>query len=139
MRTTTGYGLLSLAGGLLLLAGCSKTGGRVEDFTPPGEKARQALEAGLNHLQGGNPPGAVPGTSPRVEIVDTRWKAGQLRAFEVLGEDAPSADSSVPRFFRVRLTPASGPPQEVRYAVFGIDPLLVYREEDYKALSGVSK
>ena len=129
--------LLLLAGGLVLSAGCQ--GRKKEgDFTPAPEKARQALEAGLSHLQNGNSPGTVPGTSPRVEIVDTKWKAGQLKAFEILGEDTPSADSSVPRFFKVRLTLAKGP-QEVRYVVVGIDPLWVYREEDYNSLSGMAK
>lgn len=127
-----------LACGLLVLAGCSK-GGKESDFSPPAAKAREALEAGLNHLQAGNQPGAVPGTSPRVEIVDTKWKAGQVKQFEITGEDTPTGDSSVPRFFKVRLTLVKGPPQEVRYVVFGIDPLLVYREEDYQALSGMAK
>ena len=138
MNATHRSGILPLATFCLFLLGCSK-GTKVEDFTPPPEKARQALEAGLNHIQGGNSPGAVPGTSPRIEIVDTRLKAGQLKAFEILGEESPTGDSTIPRFFKVRLTLATGPPQEVRYVVFGIDPLLVYREADYNAMSGMSK
>lgn len=138
MRSLARIGSVSsLVVGLVLLAGCSK-GSRVEDFTPPANNARQALESALNNWQAGNPPGQVPGTKPPVEAVDSKWKAGQkLTGFEVLGEE-PAAGNG-PRFFKVRLTPTKGKPQEVRYAVFGIEPLWVYREDDYKQLEGMGK
>ncbi|HET6575915.1 MAG TPA: hypothetical protein VFG68_20100 [Fimbriiglobus sp.] len=124
---------LTLSVGLLLLAGCSP-GGKVEDFTPPADNARKALEAALNHWKAGNPPGTVSGTSPAVEVLDSKWKAGQkITGYEVLGEDAAGPG---PRTFKVRLTLARGSPVEVRYVVVGIDPLWVYRDEDYKKLSG---
>lgn len=140
MRADRQFGAaLLLAGGLLLL-GCSKAGRKVEDFSPPADKAREALEAALNHWKAGNPPGTVPGTSPTVEAVDSRWKAApkQLQAFEILGEE-PAASEAAPKYFKVRLTTAKGPPQEVRYVVLGIDPLWVYREQDFQALSGAGK
>src|SRR5215831_16667178 len=122
--------LLLLAGGILLTAGCSRTRNKVEDYTPSSEKARQALEAALNHWKDGNASGPVPGTSPVVQAVDTKWKAGQkLQGFEILGEDTPNSEGAAARFFKVRLTPVSGPPLEARYVVVGIDPLWVYREE----------
>ena len=125
--------VLALSGWLLFLAGCSP-GGKVEDFTPPADNARKALEAALNHWQAGNKPGTVPGTSPTVEIVDAKWKAGQkITAYEILGEDPAGAG---PRTFKVRLTVAGGAPMEVRYMVVGIDPLWVYRDEDFKKASG---
>ena len=122
-------------GGLVMLLGCSKQGTRTEDFTPPADKARAALEAALNHWQNGKPPGTVPGTKPTVEVVDSKWKGGQqLKSYEILSEE-PGTE---PRFFKVRLTLAKGA-QEVRYAVLGIDPLWVYREEDFQLLSGAGK
>jgi hypothetical protein len=125
-----------LACGMSVLVGCSREGRKVEDFTPPADTARQALEAALNHWKSGQPPGKVPNTSPAVEVTDSKWKGGQkLKGFEILGEE-PGTD---PRFFKVRLTPPTGPAQEVKYAVVGIDPLLVFREEDFKALSGMGK
>ena len=128
--------LCVLACGLALAAGCSRQGSKVEDFTPPSDKAQKALEAALNHWQSGHPPGTVPGTSPTVEVVDSKWKGGQqLKSYEILGEEG----GTEPRFFKVKLTLAKGPPQEAKYAVLGIDPLWVYREEDYKALSGAGK
>jgi hypothetical protein len=124
---------LTLSVGLLLLAGCSP-GGKVEDFTPPADNARQALEAALNHWKAGNKPGTVPGTTPAVEVLDSKWKAGQkITDFEVLGEDQAGPG---PRTFKVRLTLAGGSPLEVRYIVVGIDPLWVYRDEDFKKVSG---
>lgn len=125
-----------LLGSLVLLAGCSRQGTRTQDFIPPSDKAKKALAAALDHWQAGNPPGTVPGTSPKVEAVDSKWRSGQkLKSYEILDEES----GSEPRFFKVRLTPASGAPQEVRYAVFGIDPLHVYREQDYNSLSGMGK
>jgi hypothetical protein len=125
-----------LAGALILLSACSRQGTKTEDFIPPADKARQALEAALNHWQGGNAPGKVPGTTPAVEVQDSRWQAGQkLKSYEILGEET----GTEPRFFKVRLTPAQGAPVETRYAVFGIDPLHVFREEDYQKLSGMGK
>src|SRR5262249_16793853 len=64
-----------LAAGLLLAAGCSRGPKKDEDFPPPHDKAKQALEAALNHWQGGHPPGGVPGATPAVEVVDSAWKS----------------------------------------------------------------
>jgi len=139
MRSTRPWTLVPLFAAILLL-GCSKAGRRVEDFTPSADNARQALQAALEHWKAGNPPGSVPGTTPQVETVDSKWKAApkQLQAFEILGEE-PGATGSAPRYFRVKLTTAKGPPQEVKYVVVGIDPLWVYREPDFAALSGAGK
>jgi hypothetical protein len=128
--------LSALACALLAPLGCSRQGTKSQDFTPPADKARQALEAALNHWQSGKPPGTVPETSPTVEVVDSKWRGGQkLKSFEILAEES----GTEPRFFKVRLTLTQGQPIEVRYAVVGIDPLWVYREEDFNALSGAGK
>jgi hypothetical protein len=70
--------------------------------------------------------------------VDTVWedslKAGQkLQNFQILKEE--SGDG--PKIFSVRLTLTNPAKEEVvRYFVFGKEPLWVYRETDYKQLSG---
>ena len=121
---------LLLAAALFAL-GCAK-GGKDSDFTPAADNARKALEAALNHWQAGNPPGTIPGTKPPVEVLDSKWKSGaKLTAYEILAEEAGAG----PRTFTVRLTLGKGT-EEARYIVSGIDPLWVYREEDYKKLSG---
>ena len=120
------------------LAGCSGKGGQVGDFTPPEANARKALEAALNHWKGGGQPGDVPGTAPVVHVTDSKWKAGQqLSSYEITGEEPVTG--SGPRVFLVRLTPGKGAPVETKYAVLGIDPLLVYRDEDFQKLSGAGK
>lgn len=129
--------LLVVAVPLLAAAGCS-SGKQVSDFTPPEANARKALEAALNHWKGGGQPGDVPGTSPLVQVTDSKWKAGQqLTAYEITGEE-PVAGAG-PRMFKVRLTPGKGEPVDTKYAVIGIDPLLVYRDEDFQKLSGTGK
>jgi hypothetical protein len=116
----------------LFALGCGK-GGKVEDFTPPADNARKALEAALAHWQAGNPPGGVTGASPAVEVLDSKWKSGaKLTGYEIVKEEPGPG----PRTFTVRLTYAKGPAEDARYVVSGIDPLWVYREEDYKKLSG---
>jgi len=123
----------SAIGGLIALIGCGKTG-KVEDFTPGADTARKALTAALDHWVAGNKPGTVPGTKPAVEVVDTPWKGGQkLKSYEILSE---SAQGSGPRTFNVRLTPDKGSSIETQYMVIGIDPLWVYRKEDFAKLSG---
>jgi len=120
-----------------LPAGCSRTGSKDADFVPSPPSARKALESALKSWQSGKPPGTVEGaTAPKVQAVDSRWQAGQkLLAFEIVKEEQGGEG---PRWLTVRLDVGKGP-QEVRYAVFGIDPLLVYREEDYQKLSGMGK
>ena len=118
----------------LVVAGCRK-GGKVEDYTPKPDQARKALEAALTSWRNGDAAGAVPGSkNPRVNVMDSAWQGGQkLAGFEILREESAGQG---PRIFVVRLTPADGAPQEVRYCVIGIDPLIVAREEDYNKMSG---
>ena len=117
---------------LLAPLGCGK-GGKVEDFTPPADNARKALDAALAHWQAGNPPGTIPGASPAVEVLDSKWKAGaRITGYEIVREEP----GLTPPTFAVRLTFAKGPPEDAKYIVSGIDPLWVYREEDFKKLSG---
>jgi hypothetical protein len=126
-----------LATVVLFAAGCSG-GGRVEDFTPAEANARKALVAALNHWQGGGQPGAIPNTTPAVEATDTKWKGGQkIKSYEIVGDEPPAGAG--PRWFKVRLVPIAGEAVETKYAVLGIDPLLVYRDEDYQKLSGMGR
>lgn len=137
IRDLRGGLLAFVAGGLMLATGCTK-GGKVEDFTPAADNARKSLDTALKHLQDGGAPGTIPGTSPAIELTDTKWKAGQkLASYEILDEE-PSTGTSA-RIFKVRLTPPTGKPIETKYAVLGIDPLLIYRDEDFKKLSGEGK
>jgi hypothetical protein len=124
----------ALAGLVLLVAGCRHGAGK---YVPSSAPARQALEAALGAWKEGQRPGKLAGHSPPVEVIDSRWEAGdQLADFEIVREEEYSG--SGPRWFTVRLKLARpAEEQTVRYAVLGNDPLWVYREPDYQKLSGM--
>src|SRR5262245_61607655 len=117
---------------LAALAGCASK--KTEDFTPPAARARAALEKALEAWQEGHPPGAVPGSEkPAIQVADSGRKPGEkLLGYEVLKEET---ESSGHPSFTVRLKLPGGA-REARYVVFGIDPLIVYSEPDYRKLSG---
>jgi hypothetical protein len=121
--------------GLLLAcgAGCGKRSHG--DFLPAEGKARKALETALTAWQNGAQVGKIASGSPTIEVVDSKWKAGQkLQGYQIL----QAVPGDKPARFVVRLTLKQPPgEQEVRYIVLGLDPLWVYREEDYKKLSGM--
>lgn len=126
-------GLLGLGLALCALSGCSN---RSElDILPAEARARAALEKALTAWKNGQKAGKIDDGSPKIEVVDWVWQGGdKLAAFEIVqAEDKPG-----PRWFSVKLTLQDSPgPQQVRYAVLGLDPLWVYREEDYKKACGM--
>jgi hypothetical protein len=101
-------------------------------IVPDTAKGRQAIEALMATWKDGHPTGIIEPTTPRVQVVDTHRKPGQkLAGFEILSD---SADSRV-RTFSVRVSLLE--PEErpvVRFLVVGIDPILVFRQEDYELL-----
>ncbi len=86
----------------------------------------------MSTWKAGHPPGIVEPTSPRVQVVDTHRKPGQaLLNHEILSD---SADARV-RTFSLRLTLSDSEERPVvRFLVVGIDPVLVFRQEDYELL-----
>jgi len=118
---------------LLAAAGC---GGRSSDpaqFIPAQATARTALTAALNAWKQGKPTGAVPGTSPSVQVVDeTRPHGQKLVGFEILGE----IPGDGPRTFTVSLeTDNPVGRRTARYVVVGRDPLWVFRQEDFDKMA----
>jgi hypothetical protein len=134
LQTALGRPAFVLAALLLIpLAGCRSTS--TDRYVPESERAREVLTAALDAWKSGKPVGHVD-HAPSIEVVDSRWRAGdKLSGYEISGEDTTPEGH---RRFSVKLTmqqPAGT--QEARFVVFGIDPLWVYREEDYKKLSGI--
>jgi hypothetical protein len=125
---------LMVLGSLFIGLGCSDSKTN-EDFIPPSGNARKALETALTSWQEGQPHGTIAtSVNPKIEVLDSKWRSGQkLVSYEILKEDT---ETNGHRYFTVRLTLGKGSPQEVRYVVIGIDPLWVYREEDFQKLSG---
>jgi hypothetical protein len=104
----------------------------MDRFVPNSIVARDALETALSAWQNGEPPGEIRG-SPSVQVVDTHRSSNRaLRTFEILGE----VGSDCGRCFSVRLA-LDNPSEEqtVRFVIVGINPLWVFREEDYMMLS----
>jgi hypothetical protein len=124
--------VLAFCGLVGLLGGCGSDTGK---FVPASGAARSTLEPALAAWQKGDAPGQVAAGPPVIQVVDSKWKAGQkLAKYEILAEEPGGG----PRWFSVKLTlqqPAGE--QVVKYVVLGNDPLWVYREEDYKKMSGM--
>jgi hypothetical protein len=121
---------LGLVAIVLLAAGCQDRSSN--RYVPTEEASRQALEVALDAWRDGRPPPWQTATAT-VQFVDTHRKSGQrLRRYVILGETP--GDSG--RCFAVRLT-LEGPTEEIRarYIVIGIDPLWVWRHEDYEMLA----
>ena len=118
--------------GLTLVAsGCGSP--RAGEFIPSEDKARTALDASLRAWEQGEAASPVVGTTPSVELADgLRTKGRTLVKYEILG---PVPDDA-PRCFAVRLT-LGNPTQELRerYVVLGLDPIWVWRHEDYVMLT----
>ena len=121
--------IATLALSLFWLTGCSESDTK---FVPDSETALAAVTAAMNAWKNGVAPGPVPHTAPLVHLTDSHRQPGQaLSEFEVLGEVPGNAD----RCFAVRLKLSSPEAEErVRYVVVGIDPLWVFRHEDYDML-----
>jgi hypothetical protein len=124
---------LAAATVLFLAVGCAERSD-YRRYYPPEDKARTALEAGLVAWQQGSLTNEVPGTKdPGVMWIDNHRAPGQRpKAFEILG----LAPGDGPRVFTVRLV-LENPATEIRarYVVVGIDPIWVFRQEDYDMLN----
>lgn len=123
---------LAAAAVLIFTIGCAERADQSR-YYPPEDKARTALEAGLNAWQQGSLTNEVPGTKgPAVGWIDNQRSPGQLlKAFEILG----LAPGDGPRVFTVRLV-LENPVAEIktRFVVVGLDPVWVFRQEDYDML-----
>jgi hypothetical protein len=124
-------GLLGFMGCALLAAGCGDNS--AARFVPPVPAALQALETALRAWQEGQAPGRVAGqANPEVILVDNcRVPEQKLERFTILGETAGDG----PRCFAVRVRLQNpNEVQRLRFVVFGVDPLWVYRYEDYEMM-----
>ncbi len=113
----------------LWLCGCGR---KNEDFIPTQEVAEAALEQVLDSWKAGKPAGEVAGTKPVIFATDTSRKPEQtLLAYRILGETPGTAG----RMYAVVLD-LDNPVEQIKtqYIVVGIDPLWVFRQEDYELL-----
>ncbi len=121
--------MVVLAAASLTAAGC---GAGARDYTPSPQTARASLETALSAWRDGKEPGTID-ARPVVQVVDTSRQSGQtLHSFEVLSETSQAAQG---RCYVVRLVlenPATE--RRERFVVVGIDPVWVFRKDDYDKL-----
>jgi len=118
--------------GAVVCLGCSAEPNTTDRFVPNADLARQAVEQVLVDWQAGRAPSPIDRLDVGIQVVDKQRKKGQsLEEYEILGE----APSEAARCFAVRVR-LSGPDAEekVRFVVIGIDPLWVFRQEDYESV-----
>jgi hypothetical protein len=116
-----------------MFCGCWKSD-RSAQFIPSVTAAESAVKAGMEAWKKGEPVGLVQGVKkPSVHVVDSHRKPGhQISSYEILGE----VPGNAPRCFAVKATlSGSDATERLRYIVVGIDPLWVFRQEDYDLLS----
>jgi hypothetical protein len=114
---------------LFLASGCGSGG---PPITPRGDEARVAVESALSAWRDGSPYDKLE-AKPAVRVVDSAWREGQkIDAFEILDEEGRDDGTKA---FSVKLS-SSKPKGEknVKFVVYGQDPLWVYREEDYQRM-----
>jgi len=104
-----------------------------QDFYPPTDRAEKALAAVLRAWQSGDTSDELADGESLYRLVDSRRDKGvALEGFEIIGE-VPGERG---RWFEVDLQAADGGTvQRVKYAVVGIRPLWIFRQEDYDMLS----
>jgi hypothetical protein len=103
------------------VVGCGDSGP-----APTAEAAQQALESALDAWKAGKRPADL---AP-IQVVDGVWSAGKvLTGYSILGEEQGEGHST----FQVRLAIKDQPGEAtVRYMVMGLDPMFVYRDEDFQ-------
>lgn len=125
----------AILGLALLMVGNTGCRGRTEeDYNPSEANARAAVEKALTAWKDGRSAKKIAWESGTITADDWEWNKGELLAgFNVVRAEAMEGV----KCFVVRLTLVSNPePKEVRYMVRGIDPVWVFREENFKDLEG---
>jgi len=119
---------------IALSAGCGRQpSAALKKFIPPSQQAREAVAAVLEDWQSAKVPGPIDRLAVKVQIIDRQRKEGQsLSDFEILGE----VPEEGVRCFAVRLKLCDPDAEfKARFVVVGIDPLWVFRQEDYDLLN----
>ena len=126
--------LVALGLALASVAGCSsevKSG--FDQYMPSVESARAQVSHVMDAwVQGRSPAESARKDHPEVHVVDENRKTNvRLSRYEILGE-VPIENA---RAFDVRLTfEGSTEPEVVRYIAVGVDPMWIFRREDYEGI-----
>jgi len=108
-----------------LLAGCGEGSAPL----PSKASAREALQTALDAWKAGKPPSSLAGAKPGIEVVDFEWKAGKALSDFSLGEETMGQGTQT---IAATLTlPGEKAPKPVTYMILGLDPLRIFRDEDF--------
>ncbi|MFO0943307.1 MAG: hypothetical protein U0930_21440 [Pirellulales bacterium] len=121
--------LAILAIALVALTGCAR---KAQDYVPSQSVAEDAIRATLQAWKETDTIGELPNTKPSIYVTDNKRKRDQkLSDFTILGEVSGTAG----RTYMVELA-LINPKEKIKaqYIVVGIDPLWVFRQEDYELL-----
>jgi hypothetical protein len=123
---------------LLCAAGCLTgcgNGGATQRYVPETATARGAVEAALTAWKNGEPHQTIKTFETPIDVFDARWRGGKkLESFEIVGEGP--ADPHPTYRVKLRFT-GTGKDEEDTFLVVGIDPILVFRSEDYHRDAGM--
>jgi len=113
---------------LIALAALSGCGGGPAPLASA-SAARLALQASLDAWKGGKPPSSLATEKPPVEAVDFEWKAGKvLTGFAIHDVSPGQGIQTFSASITIRGEPAA---KDVKSMVLGLDPVRIYRDEDY--------
>src|SRR5436190_1803321 len=93
--------------GLVALAGCGSSSAPL----PSSTSARQALQVALDTWKAGKPASSLAEREPKIEAVDSEWRAGETLTGYSLGDDAPGQGT---RTFSASLTLKGKSSKEVK-------------------------
>ncbi len=118
---------------VLLLIGCGERPEVADGMIPDSPSARRAIDVAMASWKAGRPTGRVESTAPQVLVADTMRTAGQaLDRYEILGDTV----SGKTRDITVRVHLLHPEKTEIlRFKIVGIDPVVVFREENYDMLA----
>jgi hypothetical protein len=112
--------------------GCNSEAAAIQRFIPSQESSQSAISKAFDAWKTGVPAGPVPETTPLVHLTDNHRKPNErLVSYRILGE----VPGDTPRCYAVELKFDPPRDERARYVVVGIDPLWVFRMEDYQLLS----
>lgn len=127
LRSTLG---LALACSALAFSGCAKISGSSTTAAISESTAREALTAALDAWKGGQKPGQVASQKPSLQVVDSKWSAGQkLDSYEVVSTE--TLDDGTVRFTLKLNLKSPGKPHEEKYTVYGKDPVWIFADADF--------
>ncbi len=116
---------------LALFIGCSAKS--TQDYVPKSDVARAALETALETWKSGAKNDPIESSRPVINVFDSRWRDGEALESFSIGEAITGQEHPM---FSVKIQMKGNGEIDDRYRVIGIDPLLVFREEDYQKATG---